>query len=77
LTQFGVNSWLIDNAKEVMSVNGRVFNRNNEQELNLFANFTGFQLEPCSPLGDGVISHIRGRLDGNTRVVGNLDNPSI
>ncbi len=77
LTQFGVNSWLIDNGKEVMSVNGKVFNRNNQQELNLFANFTGFQLEPFSPLGDGVISNIRGRLDGNTRIVGNLDNPSI
>ena len=77
LTQFGVSSWLIDNGKEVMSVNGKVFNRNNQQELNLFANFTDFRLEPFSPLGDGVISNIRGRLEGNTRIVGNLENPSI
>nr|WP_313809970.1 translocation/assembly module TamB domain-containing protein [Allomuricauda sp.] len=77
LTQFGVSSWLIDNGKEKMSINGKVFNRNNQQELNLFANFTDFELEPFSPLGDGVISNIRGRLDGNTRIVGSVDNPSI
>ncbi|WP_073182086.1 translocation/assembly module TamB domain-containing protein [Flagellimonas flava] len=77
LTQFGVSSWLIDNGREKMSVNGKVLNRNNKQELNLFANFTDFDLEPFSPLGDGVISNIRGKVNGNTRLVGDINNPSI
>lgn len=77
LTQFGVSSWLIDNGREKMSINGKVFNRNNKQELNLFANFTDFDLEPFSPLGDGVISDIRGKVNGNTRIVGDVSNPSI
>ncbi len=77
LTQFGVSSWLIDNGREKMSINGKVFSQNNEQELNLFANFTDFDLEPFSPLGDGVISNIRGKINGNTRIVGDIGNPSI
>lgn len=77
LSQFGVSSWLIDNGREKMSVNGKVFNQNNNRQLDLFANFTDFELEPFSALGDGVVSNIRGRLNGNTRVVGEVDNPSI
>lgn len=77
LTEFGVSTWLNDSGREKMSVNGKVTNINNKQELDLMANFTDFALEPFSPLGEGVISNIRGKLSGSTKVTGAVENPSI
>ena len=66
-----------DNGKEKLSLNGKVTNYNNKQELNLTANFTDFALEPFSPLGDGVISNIRGKVNGSAQITGVATNPSI
>lgn len=77
LTEFGVSTWLNDNGREKMSINGKVTNFNNKQELDLAANFTDFALEPFSPLGEGVISNIRGKVSGSTKITGRVENPSI
>lgn len=77
LTQFGVSTWLNDNGQEKLSINGNVSNINNNRQLDLSANFTGFELEPFSPLGDGVISNIRGSIDGYAKITGKVSNPSI
>ncbi|WP_067035368.1 translocation/assembly module TamB domain-containing protein [Allomuricauda sp. CP2A] len=77
LTQFGVSTWLNDNGKEKMSINGKVTNINNKQELDLSANFTDFNLEPFAPLGEDVISNIRGSIIGSAKVTGSVNNPSI
>nr|WP_299345320.1 translocation/assembly module TamB domain-containing protein [Allomuricauda sp.] len=77
LTQFGVSTWLDDNGKEKLSINGKVTNRNQKTELDLSANFTDFELEPFSPLGEDVISNIRGSIIGSAKIVGDASNPSI
>ncbi|MGX1930540.1 translocation/assembly module TamB domain-containing protein [Flagellimonas sp. 2504JD4-2] len=77
LSQFGVSTWLNQNGLEKMSVNGKVTNINNKRELDLAANFTAFDLEPFSPLGEDVISNIRGKLDGFAKITGAVENPSI
>jgi len=77
LTEFGVSTWLNDNGKEKLSVNGKVTNINNKQDLDLVANFTDFALEPFSPLGEDVISNIRGKLNGTANITGDVNNPSI
>ncbi|RDY57761.1 translocation/assembly module TamB domain-containing protein [Flagellimonas nanhaiensis] len=77
LTQFGVSTWLNHNGVEKMSVNGKVLNQNNKQVLDLWANFTDMELEPFSPLGEGVISNIRGNVNGSVKIVGDVNNPSI
>jgi hypothetical protein len=77
LTEFGVSTWLNDNGKELMNVNGKVTNINNVQELDLKANFTDFALEPFNPLGEDIISNIRGRVTGDATITGNVENPSI
>ncbi|NAY91263.1 translocation/assembly module TamB [Muricauda sp. JGD-17] len=77
LTQFGVSTWLNENGREKMSINGQVTNINNVQELDLAANFTDFNLEPFSPLGEDVISNIRGLLSGSVKIEGRAENPSI
>ncbi len=77
LTQFGVSTWLNNDGKEKMSLNGKVTNINNERRLDIAANLTDFDLEPFSPLGDGVISNIRGKVSGFAKITGNVANPSI
>ncbi|MFD2098888.1 translocation/assembly module TamB domain-containing protein [Flagellimonas iocasae] len=77
LTQFGVSTWLNDNGKEKMSINGKVTNYNNKQELDLSANFTDFSLEPFAPLGEDIISNIRGSIIGSAKITGSVNNPSI
>ncbi len=77
LTQFGVSTWLNNDGKEKLSLNGKVTNINNERRLDIAANLTDFDLEPFSPLGDGVISNIRGKVSGFAKITGNVANPSI
>jgi hypothetical protein len=77
LTEFGVSTWLNDDGKERMSINGKVTNINNKQELDLAADFSDFALEPFRPLGEDIISNIRGKISGNTTISGDVKNPSI
>ena len=77
LTQFGISTWLDDNGREKMSINGKVTNRNKDTRLDLTANFTDFELEPFAPLGEDIISNIRGKINGNVKVIGKAENPSI
>ena len=41
------------------------------------ANFTDFPLDPFSPLGEGVITNIRGLINGSAQIRGDLRNPDI
>ncbi len=77
LTQFGVSTWLNQNGREKLSVNGKVTNVNNRRQLDLAATLTDFELEPFSPLGEDVISNIRGTVTGFAKITGNVSNPSI
>src|SRR5690606_26409721 len=77
LTEFGVSTWLIEEDLEKLSINGKVTNREDMQELDLLASFSGFSLEPFSPMGGDVISNLRGLLSGNATISGPLENPSI
>lgn len=77
LTEFAVNSQLISKGLEKLSVIGKITNRNNEPKTDLLANFNGFSLEPFSPLGEGVITNIRGDLNGSARIRGDINNPDF
>jgi len=77
LTEFQVNSQLSENYLEKFSVLGTIENKGEIPKANLIANFNNFNLEPFSPLGDGVIDRIRGDIDGRVSIVGDVDNPSF
>jgi len=77
LSQFGVNSWISQNGAEKFSLNGNINNGNKETTLDLLASFNDFDLEPFAPLGEDVISNIRGFVSGNARITGNVRNPDI
>ena len=77
LSEFQVNSQLSDNNVEKFSVVGSIENKGEIPKANLIANFNNFGLEPFSPLGEGVIDHIRGDIDGRVKIEGNVDNPDF
>ena len=77
LSEFGVSTWLINDDREILSLNGSLTNVDNRQELDLMANFSDFSLKPFSPLAGDVLSNIRGKLSGSARVTGDLENPDI
>ncbi|WP_099543277.1 translocation/assembly module TamB domain-containing protein [Maribacter sp. 4G9] len=77
LTEFQVNSQLSDNGVEKFGVVGKIENREEMPTANLVANFNKFPLDPFNPLGEGVIDHIRGDLEGRVNVTGPVDNPNF
>ncbi|WP_343486639.1 translocation/assembly module TamB domain-containing protein [Allomuricauda sp. d1] len=77
LTEFGVTTWLNDNGKEKMSLNGKILNRNEVPVLDLMANFNDFDMAPFNPLGEDVVSNIRGLINGSVRISDAAPNPKI
>ncbi len=77
LTDFVVNSQITDKGLEKLGIVGNISNKSEMPTADLLVNFNNFDLEPFSPLGEGVISNIRGDLNGNARIRGNIDNPEF
>ncbi|MCK0189793.1 translocation/assembly module TamB [Arenibacter sp. F20364] len=76
LTDFVVNTSLIDKGFEKLSVVGNISNREKIPQANLIVDFNKFNLEPFSPLGEGVITNIRGLLQGSAILRGPINNPN-
>lgn len=77
LSDFRVNSQITDNGIEKLGVVGSIDNSGEIPQTNLLANFRDFELEPFSPLGEGVIDQIRGQVNGSARIVGDINSPNI
>lgn len=77
LSEFSVNTQITENGQEKFSVIGTVLNQGEIPTANLTASFTHFQLDPFSPLGEGVIDRIRGDLNGTAHIVGDMRNPQM
>ncbi len=75
LTEFGVNTWLTESGKERFSVSGKVNNSKAGTSLDLLASFNEFALEPFAPLGEDIITNIRGLISGNAKITGKVENP--
>lgn len=77
LSDFVVNTQITNNGVETFSLIGNIDNKGEIPNASLLANFRNFALEPFSPLGDGVLTNIRGSLDGSTRIQGAINNPEF
>ena len=77
LTEFRVNADITENEKEKFSLIGKITNNDNKPKARLAADFNNFDLEPFNPLGEGVITNIRGKLNGSAQIVGDIKNPDI
>ena len=77
LTDFVVNTQITDRGFEKFSLIGNIDNTEKIPKADFIANFRDFDMEPFSPLGEGVITNIRGDLNGNVQIKGDIRNPDI
>ncbi len=77
LTDFTVNCQITDAGQEKLSIVGNVFNRGEMPTADLSVSLDNFDLEPFAPLGEDVLSHIRGEVSGNATIEGPVNNPDF
>ena len=78
LTNYVVNAALMNKGKEKLSIVGNILDSKEEvPQANLIVDFNDFELLPFSPLGNGVITKIRGFLNGSAQLKGPLANPDM
>ena len=76
-TNYNVNVSLKDDDLESLLVTGNLDVAGKNSRINLDVAFDSFILDPLNPFGDGVITNIRGEVNGNARVTGRLQRPDI
>ena len=77
LTNYDVNISLKDDKNETFSALGNLDVSGKNSNLDLKLEFKDFLLDPIGPFGNGVITNIRGKVTGNTRITGRLQRPQI
>lgn len=77
LTNYVVDIGLKDSINESLKVAGNLNVSSTNPSIDLNINFKQFILDPLNPLGKDVISEIRGIVDGNVQVSGDLKLPQI
>lgn len=65
-----------DNVKSLEAIGDINFGKN-QKKINLDVSFDEFLIDPLNPLGEGVISDIRGLVSGNVKVSGDLEKPDL
>jgi hypothetical protein len=77
LSEFSVNTRITDQDVDKFSVVGTIYNSGEVPTAQLTANLNGFPLSPFNRLAEGVLSDIRGTVEGTARIEGDLRNLSI
>ena len=77
LTNYNVNVSLKDDINESLTVVGNIDVSGKNSTLDLDVNFNNFILNPLNPFGAGVITNIRGEVEGNAKVTGRVQHPQI
>ena len=77
LTDYTLDVSLENDNLKTLDADGTIdFNANNPT-INVDVAFEDFLLDPLNPLGEGVISNIRGLVSGDAKVSGSLNRPNI
>ncbi|WP_299522224.1 translocation/assembly module TamB domain-containing protein [Winogradskyella sp.] len=77
LTDYSVDVSLVNDNLTSFSAKGAIDVAKTRPTIDLDVIFDEFLLDPLNPLGEGVISNIRGQVSGNAKVTGSLKKPSI
>jgi hypothetical protein len=77
LSDFKINALLFDKEKEYLEANGIIKSKNNFQTIDLDLKLDNLDISSLSPLGADVISRLRGKLNGEGKLYGNLSNPNM
>ena len=77
LTNYNVDISLVNDNLTSFLAKGTIDIAERNPTINLDVAFEEFLLDPLNPLGEGVISNIRGLVSGEAKVTGSLKKPSI
>ncbi|GAB4163806.1 MAG: translocation/assembly module TamB domain-containing protein [Winogradskyella sp.] len=77
ITDYDIDVSLVNDNLTSLLAKGSINVAEQRPTINLDVSFDEFLLDPLNPLGEGVISNIRGLVSGNAKVTGNLNKPSI
>ncbi len=77
LEKFDVNAKLVNETIESLVAVGNINIAGDTNTIDVDAKIDKFDISPFSPLGEDVITDIRGLISGDAKVVGNLNNPAI
>ncbi len=77
LTNYDVDITLKDDDTKSLSAIGNIDVSRSKPTINLDVKFNDFILNPLNPFGEGVITNIRGKIDGTAQVTGSLNKPDI
>ena len=77
LEKFDVNAKLINENIESLVATGSINVSGDINSIDVDATIDKFDISPFSPLGEDVITDIRGLISGKAKIVGNLNNPAI
>ena len=77
LTDYDIDISLINDNLTPLLAKGSINVAKNKPTIDVDVAFDEFLLDPLNPLGEGVISNIRGLVSGNAKVTGSLNKPSI
>lgn len=77
LTRYNVDLGLENNGLKNLDAKGFIEVGSVNPEIDVDIAFNNFLLDPLSPLGEGVISNIRGLVSGDANVRGSLKKPDI
>ncbi len=77
ITDYKVDISLINDNITSLLAQGNIDVGKTNPNINVDVVFDEFLLDPLNPLGEGVISNIRGLVSGNAKVSGSLKKPNI
>lgn len=77
LSNYTVNTKIKDDTTNSFEANGNIYVLEDNPSIDLDLAFKNFSLKPLNPFLDGILSNIRGEITGNSKVVGNLNQPNF
>ncbi|PCE62683.1 DUF490 domain-containing protein [Sediminicola luteus] len=77
LSDFVVNAQLEQQGRDKFSLFGNIENRTEMPQANLLMNFDDFDVAPFNPLVSHIFEDMRGLVQGNARITGDLADPDI
>lgn len=78
LSAYEIKSKLENQEGSPLVANGNIIvGDGSDATIDLDVELTNFDLAPFDPLGEGVITRIRGFVDGNAKITGNYKSPDI
>lgn len=77
LSDFGIKAYIFKEQKNYLSAEGQIITREENQFIDLDMKLNQLDVSSLSPLGGDVLSRIRGKIEGDAKLTGKLQNPDL